>query len=392
MHFLLANDDGIQAIGLRALSQAILERGHSVVVRAPQTQQSAVSHHITLFAPLMMREVPWEGDNAKAYSVAGTPADCVRIAQMLTDKPFDFAFSGINNGENAGTAVYYSGTVSAAREARMLNMPAMAVSIMPHADEAMRLHLARLAVRIAERYQGDALPRLCLINLNAPALPARRLRLALCSILTCLVFVLMSSCMSHGSAGLEPTAEDKLLKAPVAPGYSFAFSTPRSQWQAGTMPHIYQIDPAWSELPYAGGTIRQNACGPTCLTMVYIFKTGRIDMTPVDMCALSEAGNYAPTGATEWSFMTSGAWQLGLNGTELHNDRDSMTQALRSGAPVIAAVRPGTFTNVGHYIVLYGIDDADQIEVFDPNSASRSARRWGVVEVLNEVEAMWAYY
>lgn len=126
--------------------------------------------------------------------------------------------------------------------------------------------------------------------------------------------------------------------------------------------------------------------------MVYIFKTGRTDMTPVDMCALSEAGNYAPTGATEWSFMTSGAWQLGLNGTELHNDRDSMTQALRSGAPVIAAVRPGTFTSVGHYIVLYGIDDADQIGVFDPNSASRSARRWGVVEVLNEVEAMWAYY
>ncbi len=220
----------------------------------------------------------------------------------------------------------------------------------------------------------------------------RRLRLALCSIAACLVFVFLGSCISHGSAGLEPTAEDKLLKAPVAPGYSFAFSTPRSQWQAGTMPHIYQIDPAWSELPYAGGTIRENACGPTCLTMVYIFKTGHTDKTPVDICALAEAGNYAPTGATEWSFMTGGAWQLGLNGTELHNDRESITQALRSGAPVIAAVRPGTFTNVGHYIVLYGIDDADQIQVFDPNSASRSARRWGVVEVLNEVEAMWAYY
>lgn len=219
-----------------------------------------------------------------------------------------------------------------------------------------------------------------------------RLRLALCSIMACLAFVYLGSCASHGSAGLEPTAEEKLLKAPVALGYSFAFSTPRSQWSAGTMPHIYQIDPAWSELPYAGGTIRQNGCGPTCLTMVYIFKTGRTDMTPADMCALSEAGNYAPTGATEWSFMTSGAWQLGLNGTQLYNDRDSMAQALRSGAPVIAAVRPGTFTNVGHYIVLYGIDDADQIGVYDPNSPSRSARRWGVVEVLNEVEAMWAYY
>lgn len=219
-----------------------------------------------------------------------------------------------------------------------------------------------------------------------------RLCLVLCSIMACLAFVYLGSCASHGSAGLEPTAEEKLLKAPVAPGYSFAFSTPRSQWSAGTMPHIYQIDPAWSELPYAGGTIRQNGCGPTCLTMVYIFKTGRTDMTPVDMCALSEAGNYAPTGATEWSLMTSGAWQLGLNGTQLYNDRNSMAQALRSGAPVIAAVRPGTFTNVGHYIVLYGIDDADQIGVYDPNSPSRSARRWGVVEVLNEIEAMWAYY
>lgn len=219
-----------------------------------------------------------------------------------------------------------------------------------------------------------------------------RLCLALCSIMACLAFVYLGSCASHGSAGLEPTAEEKLLKAPVAPGYSFAFSTPRSQWSAGTMPHIYQIDPAWSELPYAGGTIRQNGCGPTCLTMVYIYKTGHTDMTPVDMCTLSEAGNYAPTGATEWSFMTSGAWQLGLNGTQLYNDRDSMAQALHSGAPVIAAVRPGTFTNVGHYIVLYGIDDADQIGVYDPNAPSRSARRWGVVEVLNEIEAMWAYY
>lgn len=218
-----------------------------------------------------------------------------------------------------------------------------------------------------------------------------RLCLALCSIMACLAFVYLGSCASHGSAGLEPTAEEKLLKAPVAPGYSFAFSTPRSQWSAGTMPHIYQIDPAWSELPYAGGTIRQNGCGPTCLTMVYIFKTGHTDMTPADMCALSEAGNYAPTGATEWSFMTSGAWQLGLNGTQLYNDRDSMAQALRSGTPVIAAVRPGTFTSVGHYIVLYGIDDADQIGIYDPNSPSRSARRWGVVEVLNEIEAMWAY-
>lgn len=174
MHFLLTNDDGISAVGLKALSQAVLERGHQLTVCAPMTQQSAVSHHITLFSPLMTRKVDWPG--ADAYSVAGTPADCVRIAQKLTDTPFDFAFSGINDGENAGTAIYYSGTVSAAREARMLNIPSMAVSITSHADEAMRLNLARLAVKIAERYQGDVLPRMCLINLNAPALPPEQLK------------------------------------------------------------------------------------------------------------------------------------------------------------------------------------------------------------------------
>ena len=176
MHFLLANDDGIAAIGLKALSRAVTERGHSLVICAPQTQQSAASHHVTLTAPIIMREVPWEDENVKAYSIKGTPVDCVRIAQMLTDKPFDFVFSGINDGDNAGTSIYYSGTVSAAREARMLNLPAMAVSIRTHADEEMRMNLARLAVRIAERFQGNVLPRLCMINLNAPAIPVSQLK------------------------------------------------------------------------------------------------------------------------------------------------------------------------------------------------------------------------
>ena len=198
--------------------------------------------------------------------------------------------------------------------------------------------------------------------------------------------------MFHGSAGVEPATESKILAAPVKPGYSFAFSTPRSQWQQGQMPHIYQIDPAWSQLPYAGGTIRKNACGPTALTMVYIWKTGARDRTPVDMCTLAEAGNFAPTGATEWSFMTEGAAQLGLAATPLYNTRAALEGALRSGAAVIASVHPGIFTDVGHYIVLYGIDDACQIGVFDPNSAARSARRWGISEVLTQINAAWAYY
>jgi len=174
MHFLLTNDDGIDAVGLKALGAAVLEKGHTLTVCAPKTQQSATSHSVTLNAPLLVKQVEWEG--AEAFSVAGTPADCARMGAELSSKPIDFVFSGINNGDNAGTAVYYSGTFSAAHEARMLRLKSMAVSIKPHATWDMLMHLARLAVRIAEAFQNVELPRMCVINLNAPALPVDELK------------------------------------------------------------------------------------------------------------------------------------------------------------------------------------------------------------------------
>ena len=218
-----------------------------------------------------------------------------------------------------------------------------------------------------------------------------RWHLAALSAALVLVFLFLGSCAFHGTAGIDPDAEFKLIDAPVEPGIAFAFSTPRNQWRAGEVPHIYQTDPVWAEKSYAGGTIRKNACGPTCLTMVYVYKTGKTDMTPVEMCALAEAGNYCPTGATEWSFMLYGAASLGLNATQLYRTRDALESSLKAGDAVIASVRPGTFTNVGHYIVLHGIDDTGQVTVYDPNSQARSLRKWGIVEVLDEVNAMWAY-
>lgn len=224
--------------------------------------------------------------------------------------------------------------------------------------------------------------------------PRRRLKPVLVAkaVVVSLLFVAISLFARHLSAGIPPVSERKLLEAPVTPISTLAVSTPSSQWSEGTMPHLYQIDPAWSEAPYAGGTVRENACGPTCLTMVYIWKTGNTDMTPATMAALADRGGYAPTGATEWSFMTQGAASLGLRAQTLGTTRSVLAAALKSGAAVIASVRPGTFTNVGHYIVLYGIDDTGRVTVYDPNSQSRSARTWGIVEVLDEVNALWAYY
>ena len=97
MHILLTNDDGIQSIGLKMLAQAILRRGHTLLISAPQGQCSANSQHISLFGPIRVKKVDWPG--AAAYAIAGTPCDCVRLSPNLTDKPIDFCISGINKGE-----------------------------------------------------------------------------------------------------------------------------------------------------------------------------------------------------------------------------------------------------------------------------------------------------
>ena len=174
LHILVTNDDGIHSAGIKALADAAIRRGHKVTVTGPSSQCSANSQHITLTAPLLVHEIPWEG--ARAYAVEGTPTDCARIAPFIVDEKFDYCLSGINNGENAGSAVYYSGTVAAAREAAMCYIPSMAVSIMRNADEAMRENLADLAVRMAEHYQQIKLPRFGLVNLNAPAIPPEELK------------------------------------------------------------------------------------------------------------------------------------------------------------------------------------------------------------------------
>lgn len=169
MRFLVTNDDGITSSGIRALADAAIRRGHEVLVSAPDTQCSANGQHITLTAPLIVHEKPWEG--AKAFSVKGTPADCVRLAPFLTDNErFDFCLSGINNSENAGPAIYYSGTAAAAREAAMAYIPAMAVSVMKCAGEKALKKSADTAVRLAEYFEKEPLPRCAFINLNAPAI------------------------------------------------------------------------------------------------------------------------------------------------------------------------------------------------------------------------------
>lgn len=168
-------------------------------------------------------------------------------------------------------------------------------------------------------------------------------------------------------------------------------STPRSQWTAGTMPHLYQTDPLWANKPYAGSNIRIAGCGPTSLSMVYTYLTGKTDLDPVAMASFAEEHNFAPTGATEWRFMTDGAAAIGLRSTPVAPSRASIASALDAGMPIICCLTPGNFTTVGHFLVIKGMNSRGMVEIHDPNSPYNSAKCWPISQILPQIEALWAF-
>lgn len=124
MHFLLTNDDGIDAAGLEALENTVrFMPGVTYTVVAPLTEQSQCGHRVTTHGPLVVHR-----RDEQHYSVVGTPADCVRVALFGLHLRPDYVLSGINAGGNMGQDIVISGTVAAAREAAYHGLPAMALS------------------------------------------------------------------------------------------------------------------------------------------------------------------------------------------------------------------------------------------------------------------------
>lgn len=175
MRFLLTNDDGIYAKGLSALYKELSREADCLIV-APEIEQSAVGHAITIARPLMVRRAT-KNDKFLGYAVCGTPADCVKIGiTELSDRPVDMVVSGINRGGNAGINVLYSGTVSAATEGAILGYPSMAVSLDTHqeADFTYAAKFARRMTRLIlnnrQHFKESA------INVNIPCIPAEKIK------------------------------------------------------------------------------------------------------------------------------------------------------------------------------------------------------------------------
>ncbi len=130
MRILVTNDDGIFAEGIYKLAKHMQHNGEVVVV-APDSQRSATGHAITMHSPLTVKKIQFFDTEIEAYSVNGTPADCVKmgIEALFKSKKPDMVISGINDEPNLGTDVIYSGTVSAAVESAIMDIPSIAVSM-----------------------------------------------------------------------------------------------------------------------------------------------------------------------------------------------------------------------------------------------------------------------
>lgn len=167
---LISNDDGIHAPGLKLLEKIVRGVAKETWVVAPETEQSAASHSLTMRRPLYLRQV-----GERRFTVDGTPTDCVLIAvhQAMKDRPPDLVISGINRGGNLGEDVTYSGTVAAAKEGALLGIRAIAVSQVYEDRNAVFWETSEECVGgLLQRLVATEWSKGIVLNVNIPNFPA----------------------------------------------------------------------------------------------------------------------------------------------------------------------------------------------------------------------------
>ena len=171
MRILISNDDGILAPGLALLGEVCAAVGQVTVV-APDREQSATSHSLTLHRPVRATR---RADGS--FQVDGTPTDCVMLAlgALMTEKP-DWVISGINHGPNMGEDVLYSGTVAAAMEGLAAKLPSVAISYGSYDLTLLETHRARLEALIRRIVHVKNFPEETLLNINLPPIPGDQVR------------------------------------------------------------------------------------------------------------------------------------------------------------------------------------------------------------------------
>lgn len=158
------------------------------------------------------------------------------------------------------------------------------------------------------------------------------------------------------------------------------------------IPRFQQWDSRWGYLTYGNDNIGINGCGPTCLSMVAAGLLKDTSKSPDAVAEFSVENNYCTVASgTAWSLMSSGAKKLGLKSESVVVGRDSIKAALEKKQPVICSMKPGDFTTTGHFIVLTGLTEDGRLMINDPNSITRSEKRWDIDTIVGQVKSAWTY-
>lgn len=160
------------------------------------------------------------------------------------------------------------------------------------------------------------------------------------------------------------------------------------------IPVYFQWSEVWGYASYGSENIGMGGCGPTSLSMVATGLTGNTSFTPKYVADMSvNMGYYVESVGTDWSLMTEGASQLGINSAQLTNwSEDSLKSELSAGHPIICSMGPGDFTNQGHFIVISGLTEDGYVLVNDPNSKINSRKKWDLNTIINQMNAAWSFW
>lgn len=156
----------------------------------------------------------------------------------------------------------------------------------------------------------------------------------------------------------------------------------------GQVPLFLQWDKRWGYESYGNSIIGLAGCGPTCLSMAYVYFTRNLNGTPREIASYCEQNGYYTESGTSWSLWTEGLSALGLSGKELPLSENSIKKALDQGKLIVCSMRPGDFTTSGHYILLYDYDDTG-FYIKDPNRVSNSSRTWDYATLSPQIKNLW---
>ena len=144
------------------------------------------------------------------------------------------------------------------------------------------------------------------------------------------------------------------------------------------IPVYFQWSEVWGYASYGSENIGMGGCGPTSLSMVATGLTGNTSFTPKYVADMSvNMGYYVDEVGTDWTLMTAGASELGINS---------------AGHPIICSMGPGDFTNQGHFIVLSGLTEEGKVLINDPNSKINSRKKWDLNTIINQMNAAWSFW